>query len=121
MEEIYWITRLDYLQGLFIVLTLICGFLVPISCIMKIASSDEEEVKIGTAIFKYSLPVLILSAIGICFVPSTKEMLLIYGVGGTVDYIKKNETIQQLPDKCIEALDLFIDDYIEEEKDGNKN
>ena len=33
------------------------------------------------------------------------DALLIYGVGGTIDYVKSNKTAKQLPDKCIKALD----------------
>ena len=43
-------------------------------------------------------------------------MLLIYGVGGTIDYIRKNDTAKQLPDKCIKVLDCFADKYIDEPK-----
>ena len=39
------------------------------------------------------------------FIPTTNQALLIYGVGGTIDYIKSNDTAKQLPDKCIKALD----------------
>ena len=52
------------------------------------------------------------------FNPTTKVLLYIYGVGGTIDYIKTNDTAKQLPDKCIKALDRFADKYIDEpEKD----
>ena len=37
---------------------------------------------------------------------------LIYGVGGTLDYVQSNEKIQQLPDKVVDAIDLFIEDYL---------
>jgi hypothetical protein len=42
-------------------------------------------------------------------------MLLIYGVGGTVDYIKSNDTAKQLPDKVVNALDKYLDSFNEKE------
>ena len=39
----------------------------------------------------------------------TNEALMIYCVGGTIDYVKSNETAKQLPDKCIKALDKWAD------------
>ena len=39
--------------------------------------------------------------------------MLIYGVGGTVDYIKANPTAKKLPDKCINALDKWVDSWTE--------
>ena len=58
-----------------------------------------------------------VAALGLVFVPSTKDMLIIYGVGGTLDYVKENNTANQIPDKCIKALDKFIDEYMNEEND----
>ena len=49
----------------------------------------------------------------------TNEALMIYGIGGTIDYIKSNETAKQLPDKCIKALDKWADN-LNEEKQENK-
>lgn len=50
------------------------------------------------------------------FIPTTNEALLIYGVGGTIDYVKSNKTAKQLPDKCIKALDKWADNINEENK-----
>ena len=44
---------------------------------------------------------------------------MIYGIGGTIDYIKSNETAKQLPDKCIKALDKLVDN-LNEKKQENK-
>lgn len=42
------------------------------------------------------------------------------GVGGTIDYIKSNEKIKQIPDKCFNALDAWVDSLTEKEhKDEN--
>ena len=37
-------------------------------------------------------------------------------IGGTIDYIKSNDTAKQLPDKCIKALDKWADNINEENK-----
>ena len=47
------------------------------------------------------------------------DALLIYGVGGTIDYVKLNNTAKQLPDKCIKAFDKWVDN-LNEEKQENK-
>lgn len=125
MEEIYWITRLDFIHTLFKVLVAIFSFLLTIVIVSGTAAyigkTTEEDKKLLIKFGRTFLFVLLFSATGLVFIPTTKDALLIYGVGGTIDYIKQNETIQQFPDKCVEALDLFMDDYIEEEKDENKN
>lgn len=55
------------------------------------------------------------------FIPTTNEALLIYGVGGTIDYIKSNSTAKQLPDKCVKALDKYLDNLTKEEEKQNDN
>lgn len=51
----------------------------------------------------------IISVLGRVFVPTEKEMTMILGLGQTIDYIQENKTIKELPDKCVEALDAWVD------------
>lgn len=77
---------------------------------------NEEEKKTILSIIKKTLICFILSCIFSIFVPSSNQMLRIYGIGGTIDYLKSNETAKQIPDKCIKALDLYIDNQLKESK-----
>lgn len=54
------------------------------------------------------------------FIPSTKYLLIIYGVGGTIDYLKENKDANKIPDKCVKALDKYLDDVLTEDKDKDK-
>ena len=47
--------------------------------------------------------------------PNTKEAMLIFGIGTTIDYVKQNDTLKQIPDKCINALDAWVDSLTEKE------
>jgi hypothetical protein len=49
-------------------------------------------------------------------VPTTQQAMMIYGVGTVVDYVQTNEDIKQLPDKCVQALDMWVDNCIEEQQ-----
>ena len=134
MNEIYWITRLD---SICIFLTTIAVVSFVISVVMcafamynRFEADDYEEggkyynchmqrFKIFLNCFKRSIIVtLVLTVINI-FIPTKNDALLIYGVGGTIDYIKSNETAKQLPDKYIKALDKWVDN-LNEEKQENK-
>jgi hypothetical protein len=66
------------------------------------------------------LPVFIVGILGTGFCPTKNDMLLIYGVGGSIDYLRNNPTAQKLPDKCIEALDAWVDELFPEKKDSIK-
>ena len=68
---------------------------------------------------RYFIPILSISTVLLVLVPTTKQALLIYGVGGTVDYLKQNPTAKQIPDKCINALDKWVDSWTEK-KDSIK-
>ena len=64
---------------------------------------------------RYTIVTLVLIVINI-FIPTKNDALLIYGVGGTIDYIKSNDTAKQLPDKCVKALDKWVDSLNEDNK-----
>ena len=49
-----------------------------------------------------------------------KEALAIYGVGGTIDYIKSNDKAEQIPDKAVDALIKWLDTEQEDEKGGEQ-
>lgn len=57
---------------------------------------------------KYAIIFVSISTIGIIFIPSKKELLTIYGVGTSIEYLKQNETAKQLPDKAIIAIDKWL-------------
>lgn len=121
MNEIYWITRFDSINTcatVFLVLSAIATTFFIICVIIAIADDDEdkEELNLFKKCLKFSVPILAVCILMQVFVPTTKEALLIYGVGGTVDYIKANPTAKQLPDKCVNALDKWVDSWAIEEK-----
>lgn len=118
MEEIYWITRLGNIQGLFIVLTAILGILIAaFSFALLVNMSEGDSTDFQKKAIKRIIPVLIISVLGTVFTPTTKEALMMWGVGGTIDYVKSNETAKQLPDKCIKALDKWVDSLNEDNKE----
>ena len=135
MNEIYWITRLDAICN-FLITIAVVSFVISVvigafSMYNRFAADDHEEggkyynchmqrFKIFLNYFKRSIIVtLVLTVINI-FIPTKNEALLIYGVGGTIDYIKSNDTAKQLPDKCIKALDKWVENLNEEKKQDKK-
>lgn len=116
MSEIYWISRLDYICNLFIVLSIIFGTIVVVGGFTLVVSDrSDNDSPTMLKIVKRSILILGFSLLGIIFLPSTKQAYMIWGLGGTIDYIKSNETVQKLPDKTIQCLDKFLDKYLNEE------
>lgn len=116
MSEIYWISRLDYICNLFIALSIIFGTIVVVGGFTLVVSDRlDNDYPTILKIVKRSILILGFSLLGVIFLPNTKQAYMIWGLGGTIDYIKSNETVQKLPDKTIQCLDKFLDKYLNEE------
>ena len=116
MNEIYWITRLDAIQTLAIIAVFILGVFTFLYILLWFMEDDEKDkskfknMAIKCAAY-ISIPIFLL-----VFIPSKRDMLMIIGIGGTIEYLKSNDTAKKLPDKVIMAIDKLLDDTIEEEK-----
>ena len=106
MNELYWLTRLEYIQNFLVIVMSASGIATFISFILWILSEYEEEIR---AWLRCAFTTLVISSLIFVFVPSTKEAVLIWGVGSTIDYLQENETAKQLPDKCINALNDWVE------------
>jgi len=120
MESLYWIITIGHLSGLFKVFCIIFGILLGVWVIKLLVDQNEqpdakELHKSDKKWVKIFATIEIISTLGTVFIPSQKELLAIYGIGGTIDYIKSNDTAKQLPDKCINALDKWADSYVKKE------
>lgn len=74
-----------------------------------------QRFKMSLSYFKRFIFVAIIACFINLFIPTTNEALMIYGVGGTIDYVKSNETAKQLPDKYIKALNKWAENLTKEE------
>lgn len=129
MSELYWLYVLGGLhKGLcgLAVLSFICSF----ACVFIYFAGLQNSEKIDKR-FKvvtiYILPMaFIISMLGSMFIPDTKSLYIIYGVGGTLDYLKENKTVKQIPDKAILELDKYLNEQIgdndnKEDKNNENN
>lgn len=131
MTEMYWITRLDAICG-FLTLTSVLGILISFiffmiamfnksdsNTCMEFGKSWNKCIKNYKTFMNYFkrsiIATLVLIVINL-FIPTKNDALLIYGIGGTIDYIKSNDTAKQLPDKCIKALDKWVENLNEDNK-----
>ena len=116
MSTLYWITVLSNLNILLGILLIISSCIVFVGTLIIMIDGDNlregihKIIKFRNCGFKILIP----SLIGIIFIPSDKQLYMIYGVGGTIDYLKENPTAKELPDKCIKALDTWVDNFNKE-------
>lgn len=118
MNEIYWITRLDSIVNASEIIA-VFGIVLSVFAFVLFAINMSDENKKWISFWKKGFiicsVVALFAGISSIFVPTSKDAMLIFGVGGTIDYIKSNETIKQIPDKCINALDAWVDSLTEKE------
>ena len=118
MNEVYWITRLDAINNLSIAFIFVGVVISVILTILHMFAVSIVKDRKPYRLFSYI--VLIIGVLMSTFIPSTKDAMMIWGIGGTIDYIKSNDTAKQLPDKCIQALDKFVDEYMLNEENNKE-
>ena len=117
MNELYWLTRLEYIQNFLVIVMSVSGIATFISFAMWTIAEYAEEIRKTLLWLKCTFATLVISSLIFVFVPSTKEAVLIWGVGSTIDYLQENETAKQLPDKCINALNDWVDSLSDPKND----
>ena len=121
MNEIYWMTVVGNLSTALMVvwivaLIIVLGMLLVLAVSEGDVIDDEDSAHIFFKWLKRFVVCGVIAAMANIFIPTTKQLLYIYGVGGTIDYIRNNDTAKQLPDKCLKVLDRFADKYLDEPK-----
>lgn len=122
MWELYFITRIGVINTLSVTLFAIAITLAVVSYLVLIIICNgdySEDAWQKSKLRKFINSMVVISGIsGVIFAitPTTDEAYLIYGVGSTIDYIQDNPKAKQLPDKCIDALDRWVDNINKEEK-----
>lgn len=126
MSEIYWITRLNLISGWLIAFAVISGLIAFVSACFYLGNRsdyEDHEWEVSKNWMNFCSKTCIRSTF--CFflflissilIPTTKEALLIFGIGGSIDYLKSNDVAKQLPDKCINALDAWVENLNKEDK-----
>lgn len=121
MSTLYWINVLGNFYELcmiIFVISALLGITFFLATIFHEGDIKSDLSKVGYKRFvkvrNTNCIVLIISTLVLVFLPTKNQLYIIYGVGGTLDYLKKNPTAKELPDKCIKALDTWVDNLNKE-------
>ena len=115
MSELYWLGVLGNLNDLGGAIAVLL-FIALCFCFFLCSEDDLEPSPFMKKMFKGSMFAIVLGVVMAIFIPSQKNLLIIYGVGGTIDYLKENKDANKIPDKCVKALDKYLDDALKEDK-----
>lgn len=122
MTEIYWLQVIGNLGALSVVALIVMIIALVILtfgyCAFEVYDDDGRAKQ--AAIVKWlrrSAVGIAISVVGVVFIPGDKELMAIYGIGGTIDYIKSNDKAKELPDKVVDALTKYLETLNDEKKD----
>ena len=122
MDTLYWITRLDCVNTLIIVLFTIAACVFIGAVVGYFIAIDEDDINKVKPFIKKSLIAMGVMVPLWIFTPTTKQALVIYGVGSIIEYAAQSDKVKQLPDKAVEALSAYLDSINEEkEEETNEN
>lgn len=122
MGQIYWLQRLAWVSDFFSVAlfaSLLCFIIAVTAVFLAFCLGDLDE-GFFRSVRPYSKKLLLLFAflcIGSAILPDKQDLWEIYGIGGTIDYIKSNDKAKELPDKVVDALARYVDSIEQEKKD----
>lgn len=125
-SKLYWLTRLDNIQSLFIAFVIISIILIIVynAGYGIIDEYQEEKTKKKKDMFvkKYSwlckafIPLLLASMIVLTFLPSKKDMIIIYAGGKTMDYIQSDTSLSKIPYQTTSIISEYLDKQLKELK-----
>lgn len=119
MSALYWLTVLGRINSLALTLVVMSGIaliVLAIAYVYSVSGGEEPPQIASRRSLKITFSVFVLSVLTLVFVPNFNQLCLIYGVGGTVDYLKNNETVRRLPDKYIKVLDQWADEQLSSDR-----
>lgn len=117
MRELYWLSVLGSLSEIVTYLIVIILIMLCVTGIVYLISvlCDEENRVLKKLLIKGSVCLILLALLS-SFIPSRKELYLIYGVGKTLDYLQSNEDAKELPENVIKALNKLAEEYAKEDE-----
>lgn len=121
MCTLYWINVLGNFYELCILIFVISALLGITFILATVFYEDDIKADLSKVGYKRFVKVrntncivFIISTLALVFLPTRNQLYIICGVGGTIDYLKDNPTAKELPDKCIKALDTWVDNLNKE-------
>ena len=122
MIELYLISVLGSLSKVTTIVAFVSGIGFLISGITKQISdpkNETEDYKVSCNILRICKPVFIVSILLSILTPSKNQLYMIFGVGPIIDNIQESEVAKQLPDKTLQVLDKWCNNYLKSENKQN--
>lgn len=118
-SKIYWLTRLDSIQALMIVIIIlsVVALIIYYICFSTevLDKDDAEEFnKNYGKIKKAAFYLFIIAGLVVIFLPSKDDMILIYAGGKTMDFVQKDSSINKIPAQTTKIISDYLDKTVKE-------
>ena len=122
-SKIYWLTRLDNIQAIFIsalIISLCVLFVYHIIMIIQCSDNDDrKEYNINYGKFKNtSFWIALVTGAFLVFLPSKNDMIMIYAGGKTMDYVQSDTSLSKIPYQTTAIISEYLDKSIKELKES---
>jgi hypothetical protein len=118
MFDMYCLMKLDDIQTLFFIISIILFILGFVFCIVMDAQENFFDfLKNHRNLSLLYTIIFIMSTLLATFLPSTKQMAAIIVVTKITNYIQNNEKLKQIPDKLIDLSNEWLDELSPNKKD----
>jgi hypothetical protein len=115
-EKIYWLTRLDAI-GKF------CGIIVIIGSVLMggravykwFTFMEDDDLKLKPLkwhIYLFFWSIYISATLGLVFIPTQQEAVVIFAGGKTIDFIEADSSIKNIPHQTTELISKFMENEI---------
>ena len=132
-EKIYWLTRLDGINGFFTGMVTISIVLIIGIIIGSLISKDFDEFYHGenlksrikvreqfTRKVRYLVFTFFLGTLVSIFLPTQKDAVMIVAGGKTIDFIQQDTSIKKIPEQTTLLISNFFDKQIKELNEPTK-
>ena len=124
-SKLYWLTRLDNIQGLLFILVFLSTAIYIIYQITKTTEcyDKEDRLEFKKEYGKYanvSFFTSVICGIILVFMPSKTDMIIIYAGGKTMDYVQSDTSLAKIPYQTTAIITEYLDKSLKEIKNENK-
>ncbi len=113
-SQLYWLTRLDSIFGLFVTASLLIAVILAVKFMLWTCGDDDdcmfETKSTGWILFS----IMCLTIIIACLIPTKKEVIFIVAGGKTIEYIEKDTSISKIPGQSTALLSKYLENELKQ-------
>lgn len=109
-EKIYWLTRLDYLQGIFLVISIILGVILAGAFLFSLIQGEWFIKKWQIIVGPIVLFIVVLTT---SLIPTKQEAIFIVAAGKTIDFVQTDTSVTRIPGLATKVVANYLQKEID--------